>query len=137
MIDIISGLTLWFICYKTFRLRHEINFGPFNIHESASKLIRFSCIQGLFSNLYAVMDILRYKEQCLASSIPPDNLTYCQVLGLINSIMYQCFIWYAILLNWKLIAVRDRKDSTSSLSSFSLDTSQSCSVPLVQQNEKV
>jgi len=115
-IRIFDGVILSFICFRTHRFKDEIKFGPYSIaRESASRLTIFSLIQAFFCFAYLFRDALANGFSC--SSQPTDDTQdlACNGLDLANSLLYQGWMWYAILFNWKAISVTSQnKDSTIS-----------------------
>jgi len=103
-IDILSGVTLWSICYRTYHFRDEIRFGPYSIaRKSASKLINFAFIQASFSTIDLILATVERYSDCPEQPSSQSQLIYCVSLGFLGLMFHQCWIWYAILCNWRMV----------------------------------
>jgi len=121
IIHIVDSLLLLSVFFNTRRFRDEIKFGPYSVaRESATILIRFALIQASFGAIYFIKDLLSFHLKCPITPSPEGQPENCSELDLLNSILYQCWIWYAILFNWKMVSVSQNNNSFMSSSSEGL-----------------
>jgi len=121
IIHILDSLLLLSVFFNTRRFREEIKFGPYSVaRESATILIRFALIQASFGVIYVMKDLLSFHLNCPVKPLPDGQPENCAELYLLNSVLYQCWIWYAILFNWKMVSVSQNQNSFMSTSSEGL-----------------
>jgi len=117
---ILDALVLSWIFFKTYRLREEIKFGPYSVaRESATRLIQFSFIQISFAAFYIIKDVIDLKSDCPPT---PTDDGYCGYIDLFTVVLYQCWIWYALIFNWQMVSPRQSRESTPLLNPKSTTT---------------
>lgn len=110
IMHIFDAIILLVILFRTYRLREEIRFGPYSVaRESATRLIQFSFIQICFAAFYVIKDLLDLKADCPPT---PTDDGYCEYIDLFTVVLYQCWIWYALLFNWQMISPRQSRESS-------------------------
>jgi len=101
---IIMGIICLHTCY--FR-RQLLTCGPESIiREYASWLIQFSLIQFGFFAIYIIRDLISLDHDCLRKSLAESERDFCALFKPFEMIIYQCWIWYAIHFNWKMISMK-------------------------------
>ena len=115
MIDILSSLILVYIIIEIKKLQDEIQFGPYSTRGSSSKLIRFASIEACFFSLDWILALIISKSPCFESDLPDSEMSYCIVLDLLGLVLYQCWIWYAIFFNWKMLTLMERNETQNTL----------------------
>lgn len=107
LLDVFSSLVLWFIFFSTRKLKNGITFDPYNIQDSASKLIRFSFTLACFSGFYLIFIFVELQNNCFTMRADSEIFS-CEVCSFIVCIVNQAWIWYAIVFNWKMISTSER-----------------------------
>ena len=134
ILDSVSSLILWFICFRTLQLRNEIKFGPYSIQGSATKLIKFASIQASFTTIDLIFTFVNLSSSsCQERPLPDSQMTYCVTLDLIKLTLYQCWVWFAVYFNWKMISGSERKESLDTSISFSATSHRSTALFLSKQ----
>jgi len=122
---IIAIICLAFISLSTYRFRQEIQFGVYNFAKApASKLLRFSSVQFVFAVLYSIQDSLERLNHCPSENLAKDQTVICDLLDLSWAIIYQCWVWYAVLSNWRMFSIGEINENKQSSDSL-LDSSMS------------
>jgi len=99
--------------------------------EPASKLIWFSSAQAAFTILYLIQDILELVYDCKPgeSSYVYEGPIQCEILSFSWLIIYQDWIWFAVLFNWKMFSLNEdskiKKLTTDSFSNFAMNSPRS------------
>jgi len=109
--DMLAFLILALISIGTSRFREQIKYGPYSVaRESASILIRFSSLQAVFAILYAILDGMEILDDCLDEDSKNAESTSCSVLTFGGLIVYECWVWFAVISNWQLFSLNAEND---------------------------
>ena len=97
---------LGYIAIKTHYFRKGIQFGILAFAKApALKLIQFSSTQVLFAILYWIQDSVELMFDCPPEFFAENQRVPCHILDITWPIIYQCWIWFAVVFNWQMFSV--------------------------------